>query len=151
MKINLTVFTTYTLLMVAFLMPSSTNAENKATSFFGGKQIEVTDAVAVNNFVTGNGLLASELISSADGLYKVEEVLQGSGTYILQTSDSSDSPVSSVERIRACLNERPQLYTLAKVKNTATGETKTLGIPIKFNGEHGTIRLNAKGKPVCPA
>jgi hypothetical protein len=137
--------------LVTFLPLSSVNAENKATSFFGEKQIEVTDAVALNNFVNSNGQAASETMSSADGLYKVEEVIQGSATYILQTSDSSDSPVASVERIRACLNERPQLYTLAKVKNTATGEIKTLGIPVKFNGEHGTIRLNAKGKPVCPA
>ena len=137
--------------MLTFLASLSANAENKATSLFGGKQIEVTDAVALNNFLNSNGQLVSEAVSSADGLYKVEEVIQGSATYMLQTSDSSDFPVASVERIRACLNERPQLYTLAKVKNTATGETKTLGIPIKFNGEHGTIRLNAKGKPVCPA
>ena len=151
MNIKQTVLTACALAMVGFYTSSSANAENKATSFFGGKQIEVTDAVALNNVLNGNGQLVSEFMSSVDGLYKVEEVLQGSATYMLQTSDSSDSPVASVERIRACLNERPRLYTLAKVKNIATGEIKTLGIPVKFNGEHGTIMLNAKGKPVCPA
>ncbi|ELS34161.1 MULTISPECIES: hypothetical protein [Pseudanabaena] len=127
------------------------NAENRAVSLIGGKQIEVIDEVFINTSQADNGQLVSEIMSISDSRYKVEDVVQGSGSYILQTSDSNESSIASIERIRDCLKSRPQLYTLAKVKNVSTGEIKTLGIPLKFNGEHGTIRLNAKGKPICPA
>jgi hypothetical protein len=151
-------------LATSWFSVSSANAGNGITAVsaitgmpmkFKEKPVELNNSVFINNSVDKDGMLTSELTKvSSDGRYEVVEVLLGVPTLIAQTSDSGETGGLSIEKIRACLNARPQLYTLAKVRdnNASDGEgIKTVAIPVKFKGEHGTIQLNANGKPICPA
>lgn len=133
----------------------SANAGDRVVPLLGAskdsKSIVFDDSLFLDNSVGENGQSVSEVnTQKSSDRYKFIGLVQGSASFIAQTSDSSDIPIT-VERIRACLSARPQLYTLANVVNTATGKSETIAVPVKFNGDHGTIKLNANGKLVCPA
>lgn len=148
---------------VGFSLPSNSQNAIKIVSFIGAKPIEVKDEdssdykpveivndVFVDNSIDRGGNPVSKIGSSGNSEYKIVKVLP-SVTLIAQTSDTGNIQGGlSIERIRACLNYRPQLYTLATVVNAKNKEI-TVAVPLKFNGKHGTIQLNASGRPICPA